>query len=216
MNSRPTADELKAIRKRLHLTQEELAVRLGISRNRWSRYEYGHSRIPLDLAEKLAALHSEEQTTPSDMTHASLLFGFMSQVPVVGRASAGVGETNVDSDLEPVWVPQSLARLGGIGFRIDGDSMMPALQPGDVAVFRASSTPRRGFTFLVRNPSHEFRCKNLEWRNNEWTLVSLNQSYPDEGLGASQVLGILVGWYRSVGTYEKLEADPHGLRLEPF
>ena len=196
------------------MTQEELASLLGISRIRWSRYEYGHSRIPEHLADKMREVAATQNMSVSELHPASLLFGTMAEIPVAGRASAGLGETNVDSDLQPIWVPQSLANLGGIGFLIDGESMMPALQPGDVAVFKGNNTPRQGFTFLVKTPGDEYRCKNLEWRNNEWTLVSLNKSYPAERLGSSQVLGILVGWYRSIGTYEKLEADPHGLRLD--
>lgn len=221
MDEKPTADILKETRKRLRMTQHELSEKLGISRDRWARYEYGHSNIPSHLSEKLFALEAGriyDQGFVSGGAHdarpASMLFGTMSEIPVVGKTAAGEGATNVDPDNEPIWVPQSLANLGGIGFVIDGESMMPALQPGDVAVFKQSHTPRRGFTYLVKTPRDEFRCKNLEWKNNEWTLVSLNQSYPDEHLGEAQVLGVLVGWYRSIGTYEKLEADPHGLRLD--
>ena len=216
MSMKPTAEQLKAIRKQLRMTQEELATELGITRIRWSRYEYGLSKIPDEIEAKLTKLHDLSPFAASEMRPASLIFGEMAEIPVAGFASAGPGETNVDTDLEPIRVPSSLVNLGSIGFVIDGESMMPALQPGDVAVFNANNTPRRGFTFLVRTPEHEYRCKNLEWKNNEWTLVSLNRSYPDEMLGSSQVLGILVGWYRTIGTYEKLEADPHGLRLDAF
>lgn len=215
MTSRPTAEQLKAIRKRLRLTQEEIASMIGISRIRWSRYEYGHSRIPEELAAKVLEIDAGgTYFGGGELRPTSLLFGTMATIPVVGRVAAGSGETNVDSDNLPILVPQSLANLGGIGFVIDGESMMPALQPGDVAVFKANHTPRPGFTFLVKTPGDEYRCKNLEWKNNEWTLVSINRSFPEEKLGSSQILGILVGWYRSIGSYEKLEADPHGLRLD--
>lgn len=215
MTDRPSADDLRALRKRLRLTQDELAKMLGISRIRWSRYEYGHSRIPTDLVSKLAAVESQmSYLGGSDGGPSSTLFGAMATIPVAGKVAAGEGTTNVDPDNEPILVPHSLANMGVVGFVIDGESMMPVLQPGDIAVFKQSHTPRKGFTHLVKTQENEFRCKVIEWKQNRWTLVSLNEAFPDEHLGEAQVLGLLVGRYRSVGSYEMLEADPNGLRLE--
>ncbi len=215
MTDRPTAEELRAFRKRLRLTQDELAKMLGITRIRWSRYEYGHSRIPVDLAARLSAIESQ---TPylggGEIGPSSTLFGAMATIPVAGKAAAGEGETNVDPDNEPVLVPHSLANMGVVGFVIDGESMMPVLQPGDIAVFKPNHTPRKGYAHLVKTRDNEFRCKVIDWKQNHWTLVSLNEAFADEYLGDAQVLGLLVGRYRSAGSYEMLEADPNGLRLE--
>ena len=208
MRELPSAEDLKAGRKRLRLTQEEVAQHLGISRVRWTRYEYGHSRIPRDLVAKFHALVEGGLDSGG-----SQLFGTLAPIPVMGRAAAGAGETNVDSDLEPIYVPAKLATMGGIGFVIDGESMMPALQPGDVAVFKPESTPRRGYSYLIKTAGDEFRCKNLEWKDDRWALVSLKPSFLDEQLEDGQIVGLLVGCYRSMGSYEMLEADPNGLRL---
>lgn len=210
MKEIPSADELKAIRKRLRLKQEEIAKELGITRIRWTRYEYGHSRIPIELAEKVVALDMGNEDGQS-----SHVFGMLAPIAVVGRAAAGSGETNVDPDFEPIYVPASLAKAGGLGFVIDGESMMPALQPGDIAVFKPTATPRRGYTFLIKSNGDEFRCKSLDWKNDRWTMVSLNPTFQDEDLGESQILGLLVGNYRKFGMYERIEADLGGLRLNP-
>jgi DNA-binding XRE family transcriptional regulator len=43
-------------RKALGLRQEDLAVRLGLSRNAYGEYERGHSKMTLDLIKSLAGI----------------------------------------------------------------------------------------------------------------------------------------------------------------
>lgn len=210
-------EELRAWREGRKLKQREAADLLGLSRAYYANLEYGQS-IPARIRKQLEELGmgKESPETASDGRRVSLLFGPMVMIPVVGRVAAGEGVYNVDPDEEAVAVPASLKQIGGIGYVIDGDSMMPALQPGDVALFRETHQPRNGFTFLLKRDG-EYRCKNIAWRSGEWIMESLNPNkdqYPDATMRDWQILGMLVGWYRSIGSYEKLEADPHGLRLD--
>ena len=92
--------------------------------------------------------------------------------------------------------------------------MMPFLHPGDVAIFKPFSTPRAGFTYLVKTAEEEFRVKTLAWKGGHWMLISTNETYPDEHLGEGQIIGFLVGYYRAFGFYEKLESQPDGLRFD--
>jgi SOS-response transcriptional repressor LexA len=133
-------------------------------------------------------------------------------VPVVGSVAAGAGIQNVDPDRREVFVPQRLADIGGLGWVIDGDSMMPELLPDTIALFREHRRPLPGYTFLL-DSEDGLQVKNLEWRNGEWTLVSLNPNYPPEPLGNRQILGFLIGWYWAKGTREKMDSDPNGLLL---
>jgi SOS-response transcriptional repressor LexA len=134
-------------------------------------------------------------------------------VPVVGRVAAGEDVYNVDPDEREVYVPQKLYEIGGIGYVISGDSMMPDLEENTVALFREYRQPRRGFTYLVKSDEKGFQVKNLEWMNNEWTLVSINPAYPPEPLGNRELIGFLIGWYWAKGTREKIDSDPEGLLL---
>lgn len=209
-----TRTDLRLWRKRNIGTQEDIAKTLGIARGYYATLESGNQATPDHIEEKLKELGFGK--SESDGRRVSIVFGPMAKVPVVGRVAAGDGETNVDPDEYDVWVPSSLQQIGGIGYVIDGDSMMPCLESGDIALFRKMSDARNGFTFLLKKEG-QFRCKNISWKNGGWVLESLNPDksrYPDEPLGSWQILGILVGWYRSIGSYEKLEANPHGLKLE--
>ncbi len=142
------------------------------------------------------------------------LSGFpLAPIKVIGSVAAGEGAYTVDWPEREIYVPQALANLGGLGWLVDGDSMMPDLQPGMVAIFKEHRSPRPGMTFLVESPEKALRVKTLEWRNNGWILVSTNPAYPSEPLGDYALLGYLIGWYRQVGKRETLDSDPDGLRL---
>jgi SOS-response transcriptional repressor LexA len=209
--------ELQEIYNRLRVDSvNDFADLLGISQSKFRNYFYSITKkVPDEVMEKARSIESSGEVEVEGR-RVSLMFGPMAKVPVVGRASAGEGVSNIDEATEELWVPMSLQKIGGIGFLIDGDSMMPALQPGDVALFKETYQPRNGFTFLLKRDG-EYRCKNITWRGGEWVMESLNPNkdrYPDASMVDWQIAGLLVGWYRSVGSYEKLEADPNGLRLD--
>ena len=139
----------------------------------------------------------------------------MKAIRVVGLVAAGDGTFNVDNEAGEIMVPANLAREDHLGWTIDGDSMMPALEPGDIAVFKESNQPRNKLAFLVKT-SKGLRCKRMKWNVAEslWTIESLNPAYPPEPLGESAVLGVLIGYYRVNGLHEKFEANPEGLRID--
>lgn len=216
---RLTAEEAKRIRKDvLRLTQHQMARALGIENpDQYRNWEYRNGP-PEDVSNAMLRLAKAQGyvTESDDLRPVSLLFGPMARIPVVGNVAAGPGAHNVDVDQHGIYVPASLGQLGGTAFVVDGESMMPALEPGDVAVFKEQRQPRRGFTYLIKHPDHSYAVKNLDWssRDGQWVLVSLNPSHPTSPLHDSELVGLLVGWYRSIGSYEKLEADPNGLRLQ--
>lgn len=137
----------------------------------------------------------------------------LAPVKVVGNVSGGSGAYNVDPQDELVYVPQTLANIGGLGWVVEGESMMPELDPGTIALFKEHRSPRRSFTFLVKAKDGDLRVKNLEWMDNEWTLVSLNPKYPPEPLNDHELLGYLIGWYKVKGKREEIISDPDGLIL---
>lgn len=213
-------EELRLKRMELGLTQADFAELLGTTRERYKNWEYSHAEPPIEILEKSRALSEHDVTSsgePPNVRPVSLLFGPMEAIPVVGDVDAGPGVTNVDPDHRKVWVPRNLSNYGKIGMTIVGESMMPYLQPGDIAVFRESRTPRNGFAHLLKAPDGSFRMKLLRFKNGQFMLESINpnkEKFPDEPLDDLEITGLLVGWYRLIGSYEKLEGDAHGLRIE--
>lgn len=212
MSERPTSDALRAFRNQLRYSQRELATLLGIDRGRYANWEYDKAEIPEDIVEKLRELGFGHGKPAAEGRKVSLAGTPLRSINVVGKVSAGPGETNVDVDENQIYVPERLARPGALGFVVDGDSMMPNLHPGDVAIFMPYDKPKQGHTFLV-SKNDEYRVKSLFWVNNGWVMRSLNKSYSDEPLEGGQILGFLIAWYRVAGSRETMDSDPNGLRL---
>ena len=223
-------DKLALARKlnRPPLNQAELADLLGVTRSAVARWEVSEALpskaiklITAKLKVTLEWLSNPSDAPPSENLLAAKPTGLvslagtkMAPLPVVGEVAAGEGQFNVDSERETVFVPERLAQIGGIGWVVEGESMMPLLEPGDIAIFREHQQPRRHYPFLVKSVEGQFRVKTLGWAHDEWMLESLNPKFLPEALGSHALLGYLIGWYRSRGTRETMDSDPHGLRLD--
>lgn len=223
------------------MTQADLAAIVPIKPGTLGKWESGQQNAPrhhvLTIARKLgipeqwfydgqdtpppigrvlspADIVAEQKASTSEVARVSLTGTPLVAVPVVGKTGAGNGEHNVDPDDWNVYVPDRLATLGGQGWVVTGPSMLPALEPGDVALFKEIHEPRPGYTFLIaRKDGHTI--KNIEWKNKRWTLVSINPDFPDMPLEEDdEIQGMLIGWYRAKGARETIDSDPGGLKLE--
>lgn len=139
----------------------------------------------------------------------------MRPLRVVGLVAAGEGVYNVDTEYGQVMVPANLAADDNLGWEVEGDSMMPALEPGDIAVFKEFRQPRTKLAYLIKT-GDGLKCKKLRWDqfSSRWEMESLNPNYPTEPLEDAELLGFCVGYYRVRGLHEKFEGNPEGLRLD--
>ena len=53
----------------------------------------------------------------------------------------------------------------------------------------------------------------MDWQDSQWVVKSLNPTFATEPLGQHQILGFLIGWYRTKGSRETMDSDPGGLVL---
>jgi repressor LexA len=127
-----TPKELRTIRQKLGLTQEELARQLHTTRMTITRYEGGTRRIPGVVDVAVRQLLS------------------VPQVPMAGTVVAG-------SPLEPipqaevVDIPLSMLRGGDtFALRVKGDSMKDeGILSGDLVIVRKQATARNGQTVIA-------------------------------------------------------------------
>lgn len=178
----------------------------------------GRTKLSRDVAETVRKLLEKPAGWPWSELYAaqgkvSLAGTPLTAIPVVGTVGAGPGTYNVDYDERTIWVPANLANIGGLGFVVDGDSMMPVLEEGTIAIFREWRQPKRGYPFLVRLRDGSLVVKNVEWREGAWVLESINQMYKPIPMDGASLLGYLIGWYKSNGTRESTDSDPNGLTL---
>jgi len=207
--------ELRELRESTGMNVRQFADRIGIDYSKYRNYEYGQvKKIPAEVMHKARQVSASFPATANPNVLKSVRGLPMSKVRVIGRVAAGEGAADNDHIDDELYVPSTLANLGGSGWLVQGDSMMPLLEPGDVALFREFPQPRRGYPFLVQSPDGEYRVKVIDYDQGHWILKSLNRHYSDESLGHHRILGYLIGWYRVRGARETLDSDPNGLKIE--
>ena len=140
-------------------------------------------------------------------------------MPYIGRiaASSKVDWTNpLEADLTE-FIPVHMATQRGIFCaRIQGDSMVPMLQPEDLAVFRAVEFARIGsIVAYMHDETHEVAIKQLKHDGVRPFLHALNPEYGPEP-ASGKCLGILIGYKREIGKRVATDFDPEGLRPDFF
>lgn len=133
--------DLKRVRERLGLTQQQLADALSTTRVSVARYEAGMRRIPGLVQVALEQLERK------------------SEIPMAGMVAAG-------SPIEPITqtdlvdVPPSMLRGGQtFALRVKGESMKDdGILPGDLVIVRKQESARNGQT-VVALVNHEATIK---------------------------------------------------------
>lgn len=207
-------EALAEARAKKNIGAKDVAEKTGIKLTRIYDITNGRVNVKDDELTEFRKFFKKPLSWPEEGHLVSLAGTPLYPVPVVGNVEAGEGAYNVDPDTREVFVPKKLSDLGGLGWVVDGESMMPALEPGMVALFREFRSAQRKRTYLVKSEDGGLRVKNLEWVNDEWTLISLNKAFPPEPLGQQELQGFLIGWYYAKGTREKMDTDPNGIFLE--
>jgi SOS-response transcriptional repressor LexA len=171
-----------------------------------------NGRTQLD-AETLALLSNHLGLAPVDdrVYEPRVLYGrALGNLRILGGVAAGLGwDSSADEDSLPV--PISLTGPSRVGWIVRGDSMMPFLQEGDVAIFEEARVPKLHVPNLIRTGENEHRVKMVRHDGTHYRLWSLNPVYKEE-MATGEWLGYLVGYYRLIGSREAMEHDPSGLR----
>lgn len=213
MTSSP-AEELKAIRLSMRLTQPAMAERLGVAKSRYQNWEYGKVEIPnyiMDLA--IALRKGDDVGRPTAPVPTVKL-----RIPYIGlvAASEPVSWSDPFESIEWEDVPYEMGDVlpgqpGRFSARVVGLSMFPLLLPDDLLVFKSSNVPKLGIVVMHRSNDNRVSVKCLKQEGVEFFLESVNpevKSIRAEGM----VIGHLVGIVRHQGSRITTEYDPNGIR----
>lgn len=165
---------LKSIRKDLKLTQEELAKKANISRTYYADVERGRYNPSLETLKDIAtALETplEEILTPGGIQSKSY------KIPVFASVSAGnpliAQENIIDWEELPIeWKNQGEF----YGLRVQGASMEPRVQEGDVVIVKRQTDVDSGDLAIVLINSCEATFKKVLKSKDGITLVAYNTS----------------------------------------
>jgi repressor LexA len=203
------ANKLKALRKAKKLTLEELAERVGTSKQTIHRYENGIiSNIPRDKIERLAEALEASPAELMGWTESAYPYDNISlikkkRLPIIGTISCG----------EPIYAEEEYGSFAAIGeeinadfcLRAKGDSMTGArIFDGDLVFIREQSTVENGeIAAVIIND--EATLKRVYYYPEEGKLVLSPENpkyapfvYIKEELNTIKILGKAIAFQSTV------------------
>ena len=168
------SNSLVQLRNNRHITQEELAKALGVSRSTIGMYESGTREPNFETLEAIA-----------DYFNVSMGFligndtsAYSVKIPVLGRVAAGIPLEAVECVLDYEEIPAELARTGEFfGLQIKGDSMSPRILEGDVVIVRKQETCATGDIAIVLVDGADATCKRVVFHESGLSLIGLNPGF---------------------------------------
>ena len=195
-------------------TVAQVAASVGVSYNVLNNVLNGRTKPPTDLVESIRKELGLPKGWPFEEELLPIKGIPLVRIELMGKVMAGSGSDvyeSGDATGEGVVVPANLGGPDKGALVIEGDSMFPLLHPGDVAVFRKSHVPKLGCPCVVRTKDGKLRVKVVGHDGTGYTFTSLNPAYPADKNG-KQMLGFLIGIYRTVGSREEITIDESGIR----
>lgn len=157
-------NSLKYWREKRDLTLAQLARSSGIGRSTINNFENGRTNLS---PEKLKQLASSLKTTPDEIlkdrdvetvatlkdekSNATPFKAQLRFVPVISLASAGAAHDYADMESQIDLMIETNSRDGNaFALIIEGDSMLPRFEAGDIVIFEPNSQPRNGDIVVAR------------------------------------------------------------------
>jgi repressor LexA len=187
---------IKNRRTELHLTQSELADKMGYAdKSMIAKIEKGLVDLPQS---KILSFAEALETTPSylmgwetlndeeigDVFHKNMQKPMPSQkkhsvlINVLGRVAAGIPIEAVEDVIDTEEISEVLAKTGDFfALQIHGDSMEPRMCEGDVVIVRQQNDAESGDIVIAMVNGDDATCKRLRKYRDGIELVSNNPSY---------------------------------------
>lgn len=207
--TKPFSTILKELRQSKNWSQDELAKRVGTSKQVISRYERGERSPKIGDAKRLAEAlgvtigQLNGETIPANVKPMNTLQPH--RVPMLGEVAAG--EPIVTEREYEVWVDAPMR--ADYALTIKGDSMNPTYLEGDVIYIRKQPNVDHDGQVAVVVLDDTATVKHVYRQKDGLLLVSDNPAYPPmfkpfDEYNSVYILGKVVGFTRMYG-------DDHGL-----
>ena len=206
------AERFKTARKRMRLTQQEVADRLGVSRETVAAYEAGRVRVPAKAQTELLAMDTGVNTL--DRPRIPVTFE-PQPMRYAGEVPAGDwGDPLASEDF--IEVDPALFHSKRYAAKVVGPSCYPALHPGDLVIWHHDESPPYGMLVLAqRKEDHACTVKVLDWdaETNQPILRPVNPDHEPAGAeGGWVAIARLVAVLRKIDGLELRWYLPEGIR----
>lgn len=207
-----TYADLRELRERLGLSQEEMAERhFGVKRSTYANWELPDRGIPANVLFKAKQIATQVEIGDFKVPAPNIMI----PLPFIGgiAASSKVNWTDpfAAESLEYVPTEMGIGR-GRFACRILGDSMYDLLWPNDLCVFQALEVPKLRAVVLYRTAEHQATIKQLLHDGKAYILHPLNPTYEDVTVDGGRVVGELIGIVRENGSRKITIYDSSGIR----
>lgn len=194
MSETDMAQRIKDLRTSQHLTLEQIANKVGVGKSTVRKWETG--MIANMRRDKIAKLAQALNTTPAylmgwnDAPEASakgdpvlpfdpIPVGSFVRIPVIGRVRAGAGGI-AEEEFLGYEIAANLKNSDEYRyFKVEGDSMSPRIEAGDLALVHIQPEVENGELAVVIVDGEEGLIKKIQLHEGgAISLVSFNPNYP--------------------------------------
>lgn len=168
------AENLRILRERKEMTQQQLADALKISRSTIGMYEKGNREPDFETLELIADFFNVDM---------GRLIGNLTPkkgnwIPVLGSVRAGLPMEAVENIIDYEEISEEMARQGDFfALQIKGDSMEPRIKEGDVVIVRKQPDVESGEIAIVLVNGDEATIKKVQKFTGGINLVPSNPTY---------------------------------------
>lgn len=191
------AQNLKYLRTKYNLTQEQLANKINSTRSTVNNWENEISEPNLDMIRKLTEtfnvkdnivfedLKSKYNTSFVDLEEDTI------NIPVLGKIPAGVPFEAIEDVIKYIDIPKewSYGNQEYFGLLIDGNSMFPKYQNGDIVIFQKCEDPikcnNKDCAVMVNGNDATF--KKFIFNNNGVILQPYNMEYETKSFTPEEI-----------------------------
>lgn len=133
------SNKIKDIREKNNLTQQQLADKLHINQQNIARYELNQRTIKMDFLLELCKLFNVklDYFVPNNTSFVNLEEDTIN-IKVLGRIPAGIPFEAIEDIIKYIDIPKewTFGNKEYFGLLIDGNSMSPKYQNGDIVIFQ--------------------------------------------------------------------------------
>ena len=172
------AENIKEIRERFDLTQDELGEIAGVSGGAVSTWERGTAEPRMGAVQKIADKLKISKADIIEDRNPSKTIRAVS-IPVLGRVQAGIPIDAQEEILDWEEIAPQMALSGDyFALQVRGDSMEPKFSEGDVVIVRQQDDAETGDIVIAMVNGNDATIKKLmKYENGGIALVASNPLY---------------------------------------
>lgn len=212
--SKYIGSKIRYYRELKNLTQDELAERLGTTRQSVSRYETGERKANQDILFELADIFkisinkffpSVENVSSIETIYNQLepprqakVYNFAEHqlkeqkeksVPLLGQTAANPKELSYGDAIYDEIIETNVPKNADCALVVQGDSMEPEYQNGEIVFYKSQPVVENGEMAIVEINGDGVTLKKVYFNYDEDKVIlrSLNEKYADRELNPDQV-----------------------------